>query len=476
MLTGRLKHIAGKPYGHIGIDTLVDETGTPARVATTADVFLHKDDCSQPLRDGMEVHINRIEPDAVRGEGYLRATFAYETQRSQLDLLAKGGIELVPQSDDGTGLLVHSSVLTSFCLGAQLAAQMKELVVEGKTVRLLLVHWPAGSVEFPKSKERRQLVDMKVSLTSVNFTAPGKHRILAMLVWDQSESFLKDRFLSRSDDRYNTDIMSNDGSRIILEQRRGDHWTAAIQWFGTGCIEVDVPENLFAKRPFDWEFVNWMYSKTPKDQCAYRRRRFVAYPCGLVVGIVFFLLVGLHWLGRLIVAVALFLFGFRGVNFRTLKKFDLEWHLYQSIWEDLGRSIFVPRVYRNDRPIRIPFFLAVSPAVLIVILTIGIWVMLVKHMTWLDLAYLCLYLFGTGLLCMILVSVMTVINDSIDKAARESARKEAERRKLAREADLLICTATGPAKPSVWQMPFGPRMVRFYAFALKQRVCSSFAS
>ncbi len=469
---------AAKPYAFIGLHTVRMLDGsipTMLREMTIYDLFIHSDDCAAPLQEGMELRFE-IHPDERRGEGHYRAKSAVETDKNKLDQLSKGGIELALQGYDGGRFIEHSSVLATWCISAALAAKVKEKTMGGKTVQLLLIQGhDSSSVGGFWYTERRQLIDLAAPMVHLSFNRPGLHRVFALIVWADTPNDLVNLYLSTSGSRYKTTVVSNEGISISLEEKPDARYSdeRKIHFFGSGYIQAELPKTLFASPPWDWNWVNWMFSSKPRDQCAFRRRRFVAYTFQplLAIPILYFVL-ALLWVLRLLIVAALLSVGKRGIDFDSIRRFR---YPVKSIWRYVDGSVFKLKTKRTS--VSLP--LAISPAALLVCAFIATALVLFDRLGFYDWVRLFAYTFGGGLFVCVVVSLFQVWDASMDKRARELARKaledERKRRALEAEAARLICSATGPKTPDVWQLPFGPRTVRFYAIALKQMVCRNYA-
>lgn len=75
---GRIASVPGNDgYAFIGIHSVTLDNGNPHGLETTADIFLHKDECGCALRVGLKLTFAVIE-DTARGIGHYRATEAVE--------------------------------------------------------------------------------------------------------------------------------------------------------------------------------------------------------------------------------------------------------------------------------------------------------------------------------------------------------------------------------------------------------------
>jgi len=79
-------------------------------------------------------------------------------------------------------------------------------------------------------------------------------------------------------------------------------------------IEIDVPEECFAKEPSEWEksWVNLMFDSRAEDQCEFRRRRLWAYSGQILI----FLVILITNIGMTLAAL---LYGARNLSFEYIK-------------------------------------------------------------------------------------------------------------------------------------------------------------
>lgn len=73
----------GEHYGFVGIETVTRSGGRPHGLHTTADVFVHQDECNQPLRVGLTVSF-MVAPDSHRSDRAYRAVGAVEVLEGEL--------------------------------------------------------------------------------------------------------------------------------------------------------------------------------------------------------------------------------------------------------------------------------------------------------------------------------------------------------------------------------------------------------
>lgn len=70
-------------FAFITISTVTKESGMPHGLATTKDVFIHRDDCGVPLVVGLQIIFDVVE-DRKRGQGHFRATGAEQLAKEDV--------------------------------------------------------------------------------------------------------------------------------------------------------------------------------------------------------------------------------------------------------------------------------------------------------------------------------------------------------------------------------------------------------
>lgn len=449
-------------WGWVTLPSVTMEDGSPHDLNTKLDIFIHRSDCDVDLQIGMVVKFT-VVPDEKRGGDALRVGWAGESMRSKLERFAKGGVELSVQGLNNSRTLESSSVFVSWCVSADLAHKIKVERTSLKIVRFLFVHWPIGKHEDSKH-EKRQLIDPADSMATIAFDSPGVHRLAVLVVFGESEYKLKDEYLRLKKGAYETDVISSDESGTVLK------WNS----LGSGCVEVEVPDGLFARKPVDWDWVNAFFKEPPRDQCQLRRRRLFAYTLqpiiALVAGIITGIWGALRWLCSLITVAILLLCGVRGMSYEPLRHpLDL-WFI--DVWMDgnLKRTVFIPEIAGK----KVPFLLVASPPVL---LTASLISSFTTDAPLRSMAFA--YEFGTFMAAAaVLFGIITAIAlwwQGIDWDAVKAKRRIQEREQMEEEMRVLVCTA-GPRIADPWQLPFRPKTFRFYAAALKQKVCRGFAA
>ena len=216
----------------------------------------------------MEVEFVPV-PDHRRGLGHSRAIAVRETNMSRLSVFSQGGIHIHPQSRNGSNVLEHAMVFMTWDVSATTAAAIKKHRLAGRSVALLIVQWDTSSGHHRQYNETRRLVNLNERRLSICFESPGTHRILALVVAGDSEGALHDKYLSSTSADYKTTVVTWDGF--------GVHDDVMEDTSATGCVDVEVPEGLFAKTPPDIWWLTRLIKTPPRDTCALPWRRIFAY-------------------------------------------------------------------------------------------------------------------------------------------------------------------------------------------------------
>jgi hypothetical protein len=117
-------------------------------------------------------------------------------------------------------------------------------------------------------REYRYIAKLSDLMMFVPFRNPGENRIFATICWDTKEKSVADRYLRMSDNSYDTNMVRGDGTGFL------DKLVCTFD-FATATVHVDA--KLFPEHPRDWRWVNKWFNVAPVDQCAFRKRRFLAY-------------------------------------------------------------------------------------------------------------------------------------------------------------------------------------------------------
>jgi hypothetical protein len=145
---------------------------------------------------------------------------------------------------------------------------------------LLLVIVSGSSVE-------HLLAPFDQMMEYVQLRHPGENKIFATVVWDEKgHKGLWRRFIKRENGQHNNTL-------VFAGAFDPPRWS-----IGKAELVIDVPAELFAKKPPTWEqgWVNFFFETRAKDQCQYRRRRILAYTAQPFLVLLWLLLkLGVRW-------------------------------------------------------------------------------------------------------------------------------------------------------------------------------------
>lgn len=343
----------------------------------------------------------------------------------------------------------------------------------------------------------RKLAPLDQMMDYISFGGPGRHRILATIVWqrgkgvrDLKEGFVRKRYGTyRYDDilDWHGDFRQDFG---CFGRKEEGKWLGKVTEFN-----VEVAPEFFAKEPLEWlsSWVNLWHKGQPVDQCQFRRRFLLAFPKSLLVLLWIIFVCSLRFL-----LVALFLLcGLRRINFKPLL------HPFGCDTRELTRamkkgclSVFFSTKKGDWRPF---FFWPFAPifilglanfSYLILGVFFGVNVWQVLKIVGLTILGLSVYGLFFGVLVVdfggyLLGKIKTPEWESEWKWERERKRaekreqkelEEKERALLTLEKNLLPLVCTGvPLKADLNDLPPSKRTVYLRFLDLKKRACKPFA-
>ncbi len=164
------------------------------------------------------------------------------------------------------------AISISWCLTKDLLNELKD----AEDPCVVIISSPKTETYYYSSKkEKRKVVRIKDLLAYIDFSSSGENYVFAFI----KESFkdAKKEFLSRSGSSWECELLDYEGKKLNSFRANNDR----------ACVPlvVNVPENLFAKPPSQWE-QDWVYWLTPRDkafdQCDFRRKRLFAYTLQII--------------------------------------------------------------------------------------------------------------------------------------------------------------------------------------------------
>ncbi len=159
--------------------------------------------------------------------------------------------------------ITHGSIPISWCLDHESIKKLMDLGNTNPTI--LIVVAPQNGYHI--KKEVRYVCALSELMTYISFIRPGENRIFA-IVFKSSVSSIKDSELSKYKGVYNSHILNHSGTDIY-----------GYDDYVKASLDVDVPADIFAKEPAEWEktWVLWLVKDKGLDQCDFRRKRLFAY-------------------------------------------------------------------------------------------------------------------------------------------------------------------------------------------------------
>lgn len=177
------------------------------------------------------------------------------------------------------------------------------LIVVGN--KYVAYHTAEGEAIEEHIEVERHLVPMEAGTKFIEFRSPRKYEIHASIVGEHGVSVkdLRKRYFG--------------GNRALGILRSNGDFQPIKPFLGKTMIEVNVGKEFFAPKPATWEekWVNLWFDSKPKNQCAFKKRRILAYsvqPPLIVLWLV------LTTILRSIIVAVLTLGGYRNVGYASV--------------------------------------------------------------------------------------------------------------------------------------------------------------
>lgn len=324
------------------------------------------------------------------------------------------------------------------------------------------------------STQVRQIVRLRDLMAYVEFRRAGKNTIHAIILHEGSEKWQRDQFLTWTNRRWNTDVLSSDSEPLERYARFSPEAGPADGRHAS--LTVDLPKECFAKEPPAWEkaWVNLWFSSYPLDQCSYRRRRLLAYTLQpIVMGAFYAVIAALAYGVAWTAGILLTLCGIRGFDYRLLY---WPFAMKDGGTINLGKltgSWFLPKTSRRwVKFIAFPFT-PIFPITAFLFLKFG------SQLGWGSaIGYAFLSAIGLTAFVAVFGMLLATIVTAVDKARTE--HETVERARLASQPpwylddDLLACNGGG-GPMSLKDLPKERRSIRLLYLDLKAKVCRPFA-
>lgn len=366
-----------------------------------------------------------------------------------------------------------ATVPVRWCINSEAEEELRNRGVDDPFILLIVRNAKSRS-------EQRWVVPIGQLVQFVPFTGPGENTIFATIIYTKNGratlSTLKKKYLAKRGNKY----------RLAIYNKHGLVSKSLRRTIGRETISVDVDKKFFAGEPnrFEKWWVNFWFKSKPVNQCAFRKRRILAYtiqwpviiPCAIVLCVV-----------RLIVASLIAIF---------LVKKDIGWKAIFRPWKySSGEIWWVMEDYEPyDSNIWLHLFgRPVSWVILGIIYLIlfetglvpGIWSDLVESLsTILKVAWVMLGVIAVVALGMLAYTfIYTFIGSYIDRQYKKrllssrllalKARLQAKRG-IPVDSNPLTCGNLKGASIDILPAPY--RTFRLCAQRVLARVCKPFAA
>lgn len=360
---------------------------------------------------------------------------------------------------DATG----GNLLLTWCADQDL---LKKLLDNGITdPQVVIVVAPTTNYDI--SKEYRKVVPLKDLMTYVELKVAGPNKIWGFVydTVDLRASRVRDKFLGRNSGQFDTWVLSSDGNGF----------SPYHDYDSSDPISIEVPKQVFAKEPAQWEktWVNHWFRDKPQDQCDFRRRRLLAYtvqPVAVALDLLVrsvFLLLSTLWLSR-------------GMTFRYLLH-PLSYALGDG-WDVMEGGSWAIANLPEDEAGGYPE-LTLSYVVrkfwkaplMPVVLCVG-WALYHFHMLWAALLVIWIVLIFLGGVLLIASGAITHCVDSLGKWLSSQKEETAPWYLDQEEIDLVTCNPNMAKRTSIKALPRRHRTVKLRFQDLKSKVCRPFSA
>jgi len=245
-------------------------------------------------------------------------------------------LELHIQNND----ITNGSIPVSWCVDRALIDLYKEKGITD--LQVILCVRPEGKFGYSYC-EQRFVVPLSDLMTYVDFRFPGNNRIFAFITGLSAKEARRTYLAKENYYQYKVEILDYDGTDYkellkpgspIDSAGRFENWKTLTDGVAEP-LTVDVPKDVFAKEPPEWEkeWVNLFFNYKPIDQCNYRKRRLFSYTVQPIIML-------LNMFVRLLCFIFALLIGSRAISIKPLlhpisMDMDDAWNM------TVGKSIFV---------------------------------------------------------------------------------------------------------------------------------------
>jgi len=388
-----------------------------------------------------------------------------------------------------------------WCLEPKEAARLKAL--RAKNVRVLFVIAYEGT-----DLEDRQIVPIDDLMTFITFRRPGKHILLAKVLWSNSPKIFGDLMEKTSHRSYAVRVLNLDRTEFKGEHDGYDFLEVGFSFVNTlqghAEQEVTVSDAHFPKEPPEWlqRLANFGIDWPPVDECAFRRRELWLLPKLPALG----LWAIITTLIRAVIALVLGISGVRGIDFAAIihpwrsRISDVTYYTEDSnTWfsrtsDGKWRSRWTYLLY--------PWFYIIAGGIFVLVahrLHMGYWQLFMAMLggiagfattiakflaAWFAKFLGRYWLFFVGVAGWLVVvyavkrGARAIIQTRIDRKESltfQELKRQKEDEKYDEHASLLVCKTT-PSLPVLAELPREHRTLRLRFLNLKRRVCRPYAA
>lgn len=371
-----------------------------------------------------------------------------------------------------------------WCVSKALYERLKRARIENPYLLLVAVHF--DDLSYGREVCRR-FIPLDRMMEYIQFKSPGKHKILAAVVWDEGNDTrsLEKFFLEKtSTHSYEHNVLGYNEGCFREYFYYDNEFSGKIHCFTQSPLEIEVAKEFFAKEPPKWlkRWANLWFTSDPQDQCQFRRRCIIAFtiqPVAVLIWLVIMFLLG--------AGIGLFLLscGAKRLDFSTL--FHPFKKLLNDLWAESKGSVFFNKKYLFIAP-----FAPVFPLLIMIILeginrSYGLKESISSLLT-VDFALILsssLIIASCQLIGFILKEMSSLTKE---KERREAIEIEALRRKALKDLEEqtqkekmfqarfgpIVCTDSS-LKPDIRTLPKQKRTIYLRYMGLKAKICKPFA-
>lgn len=382
----------------------------------------------------------------------------------------------------------------------------KEMIqlLQGKRIRnpYLLIVVAEIHRTYPYHKEiSRSFIPLSQGLKYIEFPRPGKFAIAATIIWSKkydrlrkdAERSLASNLFCRFGRGYSLELVNGYSDSVFsFEELNASKEVASLsdteheQQLAVVKIHINVSADLFAKEPprWLWWWTNLWHESTPRNECFWRRRFFVAFiiqpPC-----------VALWILLKAIICLvgSAFLF-FIGRRYISLKPIIHPFYLgideISDASDDDDNYYTSTKIDGTKRPVFWRILITPGYWLLAAILNFGSLLLIPSQQLLGAIIGIPIFMIGIALLSLIIKKVGASKKWREGNERRQKKRAAKKERRIARETQQLqqhyeknltplACDNGGPKEASLNALPSTHQTFHLRFLALKKKVCKPFA-